>query len=362
MPTTDVRRLSLVIGAVIILAIVIVVVAVSLAPPLPGVTGAPATIRPPVPVAAPRVQAPGWGTIGFYRPAGIDIAPNGDIYVFARVRLPERDPEGFTQNTSFNFIYVYRTIDPAQPPAPDNLNLTEAVLGEGTIRDGVFDAANRLAYVTTAGDDSEANNFLRVYRWSAESPSLAHLGERAVFLRGAPRDNVALHNGEVYVPRRDPHRVDVVNPATGHVVRSITAGADFQPRSVAVHPQNNHLLVYSTGDDKVWVMSLQGELRSKFGEGLLTVRDILVAPDGRVFLADSGEVRQPGGSRTGSVTVYDAGYNQLQRVNGAPDQPFNEAKGLALDSRGYLYVTDYYNSNVKVFRADSLDYVTRFPR
>src|SRR5574341_168629 len=102
MPTTDLRRLGLVVGAVIVLAVVIVVAAVSLAPPLPGVTAPQVAVRPPVPVAAPRIQTPGWGTIAFYRPAGLDVAPNGDLFVFARVREPARDPEGFTGDTTFN--------------------------------------------------------------------------------------------------------------------------------------------------------------------------------------------------------------------------------------------------------------------
>jgi DNA-binding beta-propeller fold protein YncE len=97
-------------------------------------------------------------------------------------------------------------------------------------------------------------------------------------------------------------------------------------------------------------LDLQAERVIGLGE-LNVPRNVAVAPDGTLFVADSGNHR---------VVVYDADGNQLTSFGtfGAGLGEFNEPWGIAADDE-YVYVADTWNYRIQKFTHDG-DFVSSF--
>lgn len=81
------------------------------------------------------------------------------------------------------------------------------------------------------------------------------------------------------------------------------------------------------------------------GDGqFVTPRNLAVAPDGKIYVADSGNHR---------IQVFDANGNFLFKwgSNGAGEGQFNEPWGIAVDTEGRVYVADTWNHRIQVFSA-----------
>ncbi|MEZ5560040.1 MAG: peptidyl-alpha-hydroxyglycine alpha-amidating lyase family protein [Pseudomonadales bacterium] len=153
----------------------------------------------------------------------------------------------------------------------------------------------------------------------------------------------------------------------GNLIRSFGAGMFAWPHGM-----------YVDGDDNVWVadavgyapvpegwghvvykFSPEGELlmtlgrKGVAGDGKDTLRkpnDVLVAPDGSIFVAD-GHGSAPGEPTNNRIVKYTAAGEYVMEFGmpGGDRDELNEPHGLAMDSQGRLFVADRQNSRIQIF-------------
>ncbi|HWC63553.1 MAG TPA: hypothetical protein VG501_08015 [Rhizomicrobium sp.] len=148
--------------------------------------------------------------------------------------------------------------------------------------------------------------------------------------------------------------------ADGNLLKSFGAGMFVDPHGIFVDGDDNIWVVDSISKshivgDTVREFSKDGKLLRTIGtEGskgdgpyeFNGASDVLVAPDGSIFVADGHD---PGSN--GRVVKYDRSGQFIlqfgQRGPGPTD--FNPPHGLAMDKEGRLYVADRSNKAVKIF-------------
>jgi uncharacterized protein (TIGR03663 family) len=208
--------------------------------------------------------------------------------------------------------------------------------------------------VETAAEYSEA------YR---ELPSLTTWGEPGV-LEGQfnfPKDLAVDLQGNIYVVDSQNYRIQKFD-AEGEAV---TAWGSFgqepgqfsEPWGIAVDDEGfvyvadtwNHRIQRFTSDGDLvtyWgvFQDTGGELAEPQGT-FYGPRDIAVAPDGAVYIADTGNKR---------VQKFDANGNPQGQWGGAGSDvgQFLEPVGIAVDDDGEIYVADTWNQRVQVFDRD----------
>ncbi len=173
-------------------------------------------------------------------------------------------------------------------------------------------------------------------------------------------------DGLVYVAEDGGNRISVFDPTTGTAVRVFgtqgTAdqdGAFFErPHSVAFAP-NGAVYVADTWNHRIRYFEADGTPIDAWGSeyaaglgapesptnGFWGPRDIAIDPQGRVYVADTGNKR---------VRVYTSDGVWLQDIasgGSAPGQ-LDEPVGLAIHPDGRLYVADTWNRRVSVFTLD----------
>jgi YYY domain-containing protein len=111
-----------------------------------------------------------------------------------------------------------------------------------------------------------------------------------------------------------------------------------EPCAVAVRGEN--LYVADTWNGRVQSYSLAGEWKTT-AAGLYGPRGVAVAPDGRVWVTDTGNHQ---------VIVYDASLSQPQPIGklGKGRGEFMSPVGIAVGSSGSIYVADVGNQRVQV--------------
>ncbi len=153
----------------------------------------------------------------------------------------------------------------------------------------------------------------------------------------------------------------------GNLIRSFGAGLIAWPHGIYVDAQDNVWITDANGyapipegwGHVVYKFSPQGELLMTLGEkgvggdGKTTFRkpcDVLVAPDGSIFVAD-GHGSAPGEPVNNRIVKFDPQGNYLLEfgVPGSDNGELNEPHGLAMDSAGRLFVADRANSRIQIF-------------
>lgn len=155
--------------------------------------------------------------------------------------------------------------------------------------------------------------------------------------------------GRVYVADSGNHRIQVLD-AEGGFVRSLPlreGGQAVRPADVAVSELSGHLFVSGNSNHKVLKLSPQGELLKAWGgegagRGLFRYPATLVVREGRVAVVDVLNTR---------VQIFDEEgryKHALGEWGVLPGQLFRP-KGIAVDQRGWFYVSDSYLEVVQVF-------------
>jgi len=174
-------------------------------------------------------------------------------------------------------------------------------------------------------------------------------------------------------PEIDP--VFLIDPE-GNVIRSFGAGMIVWPHGIHVDPEGNVWIADARGDNargkghQVHKFSPEGELLMSLGQPGLAGRgdhifdqpnDVLVAPNGDIFVADGHSV--DGNNR---IVKYNSDGEYLMEWGGtgAEDGEIRVPHALAMDSQGRLFVADRANSRLQIFDQDGnhIDTWTQFGR
>ena len=153
----------------------------------------------------------------------------------------------------------------------------------------------------------------------------------------------------------------------GNLIRSFGAGLIAWPHGIYVDAQDNVWIADANGyapipegwGHVVYKFSPEGELLMTLGEKgvggsdeahFRKPCDVLVAPDGSIFVAD-GHGSAPGEPVNNRIVKFDAQGNYLLEfgVPGSDHGELHEPHGLAMDSQGRLFVADRGNSRIQIF-------------
>ncbi len=184
----------------------------------------------------------------------------------------------------------------------------------------------------------------------------------------APKDVTLGPNGDLYVVDHGNYRVVVFGP-DGVYSATVGNGEFFNPPSqsgqadeptawgIGISPSGN-VYVADTWKHQVVKYDTAGKRERSWGTygnpddkttdltSFYGPRDVAVAPDGNVYVTDTGNSR---------ILVFDADGNPVRAITDAgPDLGvFNEPTSLAFDpATGELYVADLWNRRIVRFKAD----------
>ncbi|MEX2570238.1 MAG: peptidyl-alpha-hydroxyglycine alpha-amidating lyase family protein [Gemmatimonadota bacterium] len=227
--------------------------------------------------------------------------------------------------------------------------------------------AAALAVLPSVLDAQTPNNpFRPIYAWG-ELPDGREWGSISA-IYPAPDGNIWVaercgQNTCVGSPEIDP--VMLMDP-DGNVLRSFGMGQMSWPHGMYVEPNGNVWIAdaYASGGEDVGL----GHTVLKFspdGELLMTIgtpgeagdppthlnrpNDVLVAPNGDIFVADS---HNPTGPNRIHKFSSDGTYIDTFGETGYAPGQFLEPHALAMDSQGRLFVGDRYNNRIQILDQD----------
>jgi DNA-binding beta-propeller fold protein YncE len=122
----------------------------------------------------------------------------------------------------------------------------------------------------------------------------------------------------------------------------------LRPSGIAISKNLERLYVTDTGDHKISVFSLDGDLLFEFGQrgdkpGEFNFpTNIFVDDESKVYVSDSLNFRVQVFNSDGEILNH---FGQLGDVSGT----FNKTKGIAVDSEGHIYVVDSLFDSVQIF-------------
>lgn len=178
----------------------------------------------------------------------------------------------------------------------------------------------------------------------------------------APRNLAIGPDGNLYVADSGNHRIQVFDPA-GNSLRSwggfgAQAGLFNEPWGIAV--DESFVYVADTWNHRVQKFTLEGEFVTTIGQsGTVTdlgdnsdgfffgPRDIVLLPDNRLMVTDTGNHRLQIFDRVGS-------FIQIVGQQGSFLGQFNEPVGLEVAGSGAVYLADTWNGRIQRFTPDLL--------
>lgn len=289
-------------------------------------------------------------TANLYRPIGIDIGSDGNLYVA---------DEGNTGAGIIPRIHVFTT--DGQYETSFGQSGTAAELGAFFERphsvafspDGTFYVADTWNYRIRQFAISE-DGYTYLNGWGQPLAQGAGAPRDPVDGFWGPRDIVVDALGRVFVSDTGNKRIRVYD-ATGNFIRDIGEGGSLpgqldEPAGLAVHP-DGRLFVADTWNRRISVFSVEGVPLTSFRVrgwasepanrpylGLDVERDILYVTDpdaGRIFMYDTA------GNCLGS-------FGQLN-VDLPNDTQFSAIGGITVDEAGNVYVADLGSSRILRF-------------
>jgi tripartite motif-containing protein 71 len=279
----------------------------------------------PAPVQARFVRT--WGSFGiglgqFNEPAGLSVAPNGDVYVADDIN---------------NRVQVFDAVGTFLDQWPIDTRPLDVEV-----------AANRDVFATAR--DFEVDQIQHFSPGGTFLDSFAGVGDR----EGEFVNIFALaigSNGDVYGVDRGADRIQQFSPS-GTFIRAWgqTGSGDGDlsaPAALAAAP-NGDIYVAEEFNFRVQRFSATGEFLGKWGSqgaGVGQFEDlsgITVAPDGTVFVADEAL------NRIQAFTSSGAFLGEFG-TTGSGDGQFVEPRGLAVSRDRQLYVADRGNHRIQQF-------------
>lgn len=173
----------------------------------------------------------------------------------------------------------------------------------------------------------------------AGKPAWAGLAEP----RGASLDG----KGRLFVTDFGHSRVAIFDAAGGTLggwggVRGNGKYQMLDPTDVAVH--GDDVYVADTWNGRVQHLSTSGQFRDTAADGLYGPRGVAVAPDGKVWITDSGNNR---------LAILQAGQPvRFVGKAGAGSDGLSSPVGIAVGASGRVYVADGGNHRIQVLGAD----------
>jgi DNA-binding beta-propeller fold protein YncE len=170
--------------------------------------------------------------------------------------------------------------------------------------------------------------------------------------------------GNVYVAHRgaDADPIVVFDRTGTKMVTSWGKGLFTTIHGLRVDPDGN-VWVADTGDHRVWKFSPQGKVLLQLGakgepgatrDRFTAPADIGFTPAGEVLVVEQGEVEMSAGlghSRVVRLSKDGAYLGEFGGPGTGPGQ-FHFAHGVAVDSRGRIYVADRENNRIQIFDRD----------
>lgn len=150
--------------------------------------------------------------------------------------------------------------------------------------------------------------------------------------------------------------------ASGNLVKSFGAGMIVRPHGLFIDKKNN--IWVTDGDaedgkgDQVFEFNQDGNVLMTLGKAGVAgdgpdtfnkPSDVLVAPDGDIFVADG---HGPGSNARIVKFSSDGKFIKAWGQQGTGPGEFNNPHSLAMDSKGRLFVADRGNSRVQIFDQD----------
>lgn len=158
--------------------------------------------------------------------------------------------------------------------------------------------------------------------------------------------------GNIYVADTRNDRIQVFD-ATGRFLRWFPEGGGIHPSGLSV--VDDKLYVADPGGNKVGVFDLNGKHLKTMGKPgrkageMDGPADVVVAPDGTVYVSDSLNMTVTAFTPDGKVKwVYGAPPKGL----GGEARQIGLASGLSLDKEGRIYLIDQFHFNIHVLDKD----------
>ena len=296
-------------------------------------------------------------TAQFAGPHGLVIAIDGTVYVADRDnhRIRMISPSGIVSTLAGSGVAGFA--DGFGSSAQFNNPIGIAIDKNGDLY--VADETNhRIRKVTRAGLVSTIAGSVAGF---IEGPS-ANARFRT------PRGVAVTDNGTLYVSDFSNNRIRIISPSG---IVSTLAGSDEgningtgssarfnRPWGMSIGP-NGDIFVADSGNSTIRRVTPAGQVTtyagtvSGFADGAASsaqfssIHDLVAAPDGSLYIADTYNFRIRKISTSGLVTTY-AGTNSPGLIDGQPGNAnFGETHGLGIDRFGGLYVGDYTNFVVR---------------
>ena len=162
-------------------------------------------------------------------------------------------------------------------------------------------------------------------------------------------------NGKIYVVDSMNHRIQVLDSDLAHyktfskACSSLGSGHLSQPQAIAINSEGN-VYVADTMSHAVQAFTPEGSFLLKFGKyGPATTPGAVCSP---MALAIDRDDNVYIGSVTGTIGIFDKQGEFIRQFgsHGSELGQFNTIRGMHIDSKGYLYVSEWSVNRIQVFQ------------